>query len=65
MGDSHMSGVLLPLCVASLSLDLCCVDADVGRGEGREEEAGTLKPYVPLSETLLVMGRYVLVLGAG
>ncbi len=51
-----MSGVLLPLCGASLSLDLCCVDADVGRGEGREEEAGTLKPYVPLSETLLVMG---------
>ncbi len=29
-----MSGVLLPLCVPSLSLDLCCVDADVGRGEG-------------------------------
>lgn len=52
-----MSGVLLPLCGASLSPDLCCVDADVGRAEGREEGAGTLKPYTPLSETLLVIGR--------
>lgn len=32
---------------------------------GRGEEVGALKPHVPLSEMLLVMGLYVLLLCAG
>lgn len=58
---SHMSGVLLPLWWILRLWDIGWADDELGR----EEEVDGLNPHVPLSEMLLVMGLYVLLLGAG